>query len=275
MPSFIAVRRAFLSGADTIPHKILCQITGMSFWSNVFTDAGSVGRIYFILMLFGVRILYAVISRIFQDRVIFVSVAVVLVSLVGVLLGKNGWFLPWSFDLTCYVLIFYHIGYLLKRYQMLGWLGRHSYVLLPMTVVWIFMIRQGGMELFYRDYQPYLLVVAGAVSGNIILYFFCKTVFSWKFMKYPEKICSLIGKNTLWILGAHEFLQPLVEPLFGSVLGQGTIWMLLADIVIDVVIGYLVGVAYHSEWFNLGRNKLQGKKPVGKTTDCGKPQKPI
>ncbi len=38
-----------------------------------------------------------------------------IITYIGVLLGKNGYWLPWSLDIALYSLIFFHIGYLLKK----------------------------------------------------------------------------------------------------------------------------------------------------------------
>ena len=225
-------------GRDAAFRQFLCQLAGMSFWANIFTDVGSVGAIYFVLILFGAKVLYALLQKICRGKVFVTTIMVLLLSLAGVWLGKHGWWLPWSFDLALYVLVFYHIGYLLKKYEIFSRMKKHLYVLIPLILLWGYQISSGSMEIFFRDYEPYLLVVLGAAAGNVALYWFSYVLHKCRYIAVP--LC-FAGRQTFWILMAHTFMQMYVIGRMQDIPAVHTLWFGAASIVFDLVSGCLLG----------------------------------
>lgn len=124
---------------------------GMSYSKELFKNIPSVGPVYFILMLFLIRIIYDAVHRGVANEFIR-GIIICALSIVGVLLGKLGFWLPWSLDIAIYSLIFYYIGMCLKKYHLLEWFTENGSSYFALIMIWIYMICNGSMEIAVRDY---------------------------------------------------------------------------------------------------------------------------
>lgn len=222
-------------------------VYGMSDTNKLFVDRASVGQVYFLLLLFLVRFIYLFIYKYVKKDWLKTTV-VILISLWGLQLGEQGYWLPWSLDCALYALIFYHIGYLLKRHEAVSFLCEKKYILGILMIVWIVMIYAGGMELYPRQYGNYVLTIAGAVSGSIFLYLFCRFISN----HLPAVLIRTmvdVGKNTLSILLVHTifggYIAIFVVTIF-RMIGQGECLSLIYIIVIllQIICGILWGRIY-------------------------------
>ena len=94
---------------SNIKALLIKYLLGISFPKKIFSGVPSVGPVYFILMLFVVRFIYLLVDHYIESEYHKIII-IIMLSIGGMLLGKKGFWLPWSIDLACYVLIFYQIG---------------------------------------------------------------------------------------------------------------------------------------------------------------------
>ena len=221
--------------------RITCYLFGMSGSKNIFTGVLPVGPVYFILMLFVVRMLYAVLDRWIINPV-QLTVTVLCISILGFTLGKEGWWLPWSIDIACYAVAFYHIGALLRQYEILKLARKWSVLYFMFTPVWAFMIYYGSMDMTVRNYGDYGVAILGAVSGIVTVYMLSAYISSH--LPLIAKTFSVIGKNTMYILVVHGlfgvFINSLVVLRFHQDYSAFLICSLFLQTAVGVVIGELI-----------------------------------
>lgn len=211
-PYALAVVIALLLSYDEwdaifLKKKILQYLMGISFTKKAFTNFDSVGPIYFILLLFAVRLLYLAIDHLIQsERVKWI--AVVLLSLVGVKLGAKGYWLPWSLDVACYALIFYKIGLWFRENGGLSAIKSIPAIYFILSTIWAYMIYSGSMEIAIRNYGQYGLVIIGSICGTLLIYMLSSYI--WNNCKYTGRLLALAGRASLYILVIHTVLGGVI-----------------------------------------------------------------
>lgn len=178
-------------------------IIGMSFSRRYFTDVASVGPIYFILLLFVVRVVYLCLDQLFKnDR--NRALAVLGISFLGMKLGQEDCWLPWSIDIACYAMVFYQLGIYAKKYEILELVRDNHMIYFILTPIWAYMIYLGGMELAIRNYGQYGLVVIGALSGTLVVYKL--SVYISQKHSVLAEILGKIGQYSIIVLIIHTML---------------------------------------------------------------------
>lgn len=181
----------------------------MSFSRKIFTEFASVGPVYFILLLFGVRLIYLLLDRFVKNESAKL-VVVIAISLFGVKIGEAGLWLPWSADVACYALIFYQLGIYFRRYDLLNWITKHQISYFPLACIWAYMIYAGSMEIAIRNYGQYGLTIIGATAGILLVY---------KMAKYLENTLPVIARG-LGYLGKHSLYIIIIHTLCGGMVNQ-------------------------------------------------------
>lgn len=226
-------------------NEIKTLVLGMSFSKKLFTDISSVGPCYFLLLLFAVRVLYLIIARIFKDNDIYTTAAVTVLSFAGLLLGKGGLWLPWSFDVALYSLIFYHIGYLIKKHGILDYISQRPYYYFIIACVWAYSVYSGGLELATRSYGSYGIAVIGAVCGTVIVYMLSRYICT-HFSKAVTKVLCAIGENTLYILIIHTLFTDSINNAVEKFLELTPSYIyhitvaVFVNLALGVALGYLI-----------------------------------
>ena len=182
-------------------------LLGMSYARKLFPNAESVGPVFFILMLFVTRAIYSLLAAVTANRK-QLTVAVVLVSVLGVIMGKREWWLPWSIDIACYSLIFYHLGRLCREKNVLEQISKRNYVYFLLSPVWAYMIYAGSMEIIARNYGNYGLVLLGAMSGTLLVYQLSSYISDH--ISVFAKVLSYLGEASIYILIIHVLLEPRI-----------------------------------------------------------------
>lgn len=193
-----------------IKTKILQYLIGMSFSKKVFTGFDSVGPIYFILLLFTVRLLYMAIDLLISKESTKWAIVLV-ISLAGVLCGIKGYWLPWSMDVACYALVFYKIGLFLRENDLLSVLRDIPALYFILAPIWAYMIYSGSMELAIRNYGQYGLAIIGAVCGTLLVYMLSSYI--WNNTRFAGKVLAITGKASLYVLIAHTVLGGVVSSI--------------------------------------------------------------
>lgn len=225
-----------------ILNKLKSVVLGMSFSKNLFTDVKGVGPCYFLLLLFCVRVVYIIVAKIFKNNDTHTSCAIIVLSAVGLVLGQNGLWLPWSFDVALYSLIFYHAGYLLKKYGVIEYVCSRPYCYFIIACGWAYLVYKGGIELATRNYGSFGIAIICSICGCVILYMFSRYI-CMHFPKFITKILCAIGENTLYILVIHTLwgtqIENISEKYFG--LTPEYIYHLGISVAINVVLGVALG----------------------------------
>lgn len=214
---------------DTIKQIML----GMSFSKNVLTNVGLIGSMYFVLMLFIIRLLYQAINRIVPNDFSCILVCLC-ISWGGVALGKAGYWLPWSFDVACYAIIFYMIGHFFQKYGIMDKVQANHVIYFLLCPVWVYMIYAGSMEIAIRNYGSYGLVIIGSVCGVLMVYKFCGYIN--REMPVLAGVLGRIGRSTMYILIVHK--------LFGATIGNVMVCFVSPDGFAYLVICTVLQIAF-------------------------------
>lgn len=217
-------------------------IGGFSFSNKLFVGVMSVGPIYFILLLFVVKVLYLLIDVFFRNT-INKNIIFLVISLMGYYIGRRGIWLPWSFDIAMYVVIFYHLGYCFRKCGVTEYILERYYCVFPLLCIWVFMIYCGGNEIDVRKYGAYGLTVIGAVSGTFLLQMLSRYLTGFKFV---SQVLSQVGEATLYILIVHVTLREYFIRILYNVLSNDTVMWIITLIVLQVLVGVLIfkGIKY-------------------------------
>lgn len=213
-------------------------LLGISFTKEIFTGFASVGPVYFILMLFLVRILYLLVEK-FCPNEYWKHGLCIAVSIAGVWLGWKGYWLPWSFDCAMYSIIFYHFGYCFRKYGMLEYFRDNLITYFALSVVWAYMIYTGSMELAVRNYGSYGMTILGAVSATVLLYMFSCYINN-TFSVWIANLIGLAGKSTLYILIIHTLFNGKISNLAGLRFEVGSIYYMGIVIILHILSGVLL-----------------------------------
>ena len=208
-------------------------IGGVSYTSKIFKSFQHIGPIYFALLLTITKILFRIIDEIKGEKC--KSFVVIALSLLGLYLGKKGLWLLWSFDVAMYALIFFYIGYIFKKYDVLNKISNFPYLYFIFSFIWIYMIYNFGMEIAVRIYEPYGFIIIGAVSAFLTLYGIVKI---FNFSNCFKKVCTIVGSGTMYILVIHSIMiLPLFKIITKFTKNNNEVGNMIITIIIQVVIG--------------------------------------
>ncbi|MCM1466582.1 MAG: acyltransferase family protein [Alistipes sp.] len=202
--------------------------------------SSSIGAAYFVLLLFLVSLLYLCIEKyINQDWK--KHVVVLLFSLSGYFIGKLGFALPWNADIAAYSILFYHIGHCFKKCNIMSYVCNRYYWYFLLSVIWAYMIYQGGMEIPVRRYGNYSWSLLGVVCGSLLLYMFSGSIL--KTNGKIVRILEIIGKSYIYILIVHTLFNYHVYKLCSRLWEAGTFPHLVVIVIIQVFVGMVIALS--------------------------------
>lgn len=226
--------------------EVKTLLLGMSFSKNILTDIRSIGPYYFVLLLFVIKIIYICVSKLSKKTdeknqwLIKTSLLCLGISVVGYTLGNKGYWLPWSIDVALYCIIFFHIGRVFREYDLISKLMERKYLYFVLTPIWVYMIYSGSMEIAIRKYNPFGLVIIGAICGILTIYIFADSI-SKRIGKIGNKITELIGSSTIYILIIHTiFNGDIVKYIDNLGFDKKNIYNLIISILIQIVAGVII-----------------------------------
>lgn len=211
---------------------------GMSFSKKIMPNTPSVGLVYFILVLFGVSLVYMCIDKYIKDEG-RQWCAVLLISVIGTIIGKRGYWLPWSFDIACYAVVFFKLGLYCKEHHILEKIQNNFSWYFILSPFWVYMIYAGSMELAVREYGQYGLVVIGAVAGIFIIYLF--SGYLTHALHPLACLLALTGKSAIvmWIL--HILLGEKINRVLSQrIIYEENIAFLVVSVIIQMALAILV-----------------------------------
>lgn len=224
-----------------IKEKATQYFWGISFSKRLLANVPSVGPVYFILLLFMVRLVYITIDKYIKNEKAKWC-TVICVSFVGMYLGRKGYWLPWSFDIACYSIVYYKLGLLFKEKGWLTKIKENHLTYFVLSPIWVYMIYKGGMEIAIRKYGEYGLVIIGSITGVLIVYKL--SIFIADNVPLISEFLELAGKNSLIILIVHTLLSGKIALLMSSVLNPHNIAFMISSISIQLVLAVLVDLLH-------------------------------
>lgn len=220
--------------------KLTTIISGVSFTKKLLIGCTPVGPMYFILLLFLVRLIYLLIERYICSD-LAKNTVIVCLSLIGVVLGEQGYWLPWCLDSALYMLVFYHVGYYFQKYSIMDFFSKRPWFYFLLSCFWVYGIYSGGMEIAVRIYGQYSITILGAISASVLLYMLCQYLHR-VLVRYFSELMALVGRSTLYILIIHSLWNGRIGGFVANYFGFGYIFHLIITILIQLLLGSLVGL---------------------------------
>lgn len=208
---YILAYIAFYVAMWLVPELIRTDASGIF---DVFTQRQYFnGPIWFLICLFWTNIYFYLIHQ-YVNSSVGKLICVLLVSCVGLVLGKNVIFLPCMMDVAMSALPFFYFGYLLKKTNLLIPNRFDQYNLLFAILLWIIVICMerffdiGYLSFHYNRYRGiYLLDLISAVCAVLSILYLCKSI------KYLPLV-SFCGRYSIILLCTHHmYYRPLIVVL--------------------------------------------------------------
>jgi fucose 4-O-acetylase-like acetyltransferase len=175
--------------------------------------AGSIGVLWFLTTLFGVRMLFWIVTRCCRENEWAKSLFVLLVVMAGIYVAQEGRLslgnLPWSLDLVLVAVGVYYVGYQLKKGNVILELLRDKLCMVLCLCIWCLgLVRGIYLEFAWRSYPGELTCMVIAVAGSILC---CKVSCYLEKVKVAKDVLSWLGRGTLVILCIHHLERELVS----------------------------------------------------------------
>lgn len=244
----------FINNSDISFYENLIKvITGISFTKNFLINIDSIGPIYYLLMLSLVKIVYMIIDKFSKEK--FMPIVIIIMSCIGLYMGKFGYWLPWSLDVSLYCLIFYYIGHIMKKYDILKYLVDRKYYYFIFSCFWIYMIYLGGMEIAVRKYEPYGMVIIGTISAFLTIFIIIKLLVNEQHIL--SRIAAYIGQSTIYILIIHTLYNKKIISAINDFCGLDprNIFNILVSMFVQLLLGSLIYLIYNFLMMQIKRFK--------------------
>ena len=163
------------------------------------------GMMWFLVVLFGVRILYEFLAM--KCKGMKLTILCIIVSFFGMIIGQIQ-FLPLSFDLIMATLIFFHIGQILKFYD---FYKAKVMVYFIATITWTAglavcgLVLHNHLELATRSYPLYLLSYLTAIAGCMFTFLIGAWMERIEMLHRIFSIFCFFGKNSMILYTIHAF----------------------------------------------------------------------
>lgn len=229
---------------DGIWIEIQQLVLGLSGSRNLLGNVASLDLACLILLLLATKILYLFLDR-YVPQEGWKALVVLGCSLLGVWLGKWGYWLPWSLDCALYALAFYYLGHCFRKYGIMAYILERNWLYFVLSAVWAYMIYAGSVELTVRKYGKYSLGILGAVCGAVLVYVACSYLNEiWG--RHLKWIICQVGKNILYIM----IVQTMLSDKLGAVIParfspDGLAYaglFVLVQVILGTALGMVMGV---------------------------------
>lgn len=217
-------------------------LLGISFSQAIFDNTLSVGPVYSILMIFVIQLIYIFIDHIIKNET-YKVLAIVCISIFGMMLGRNGFWMPWSIDISCYALVFYLIGIYIKKYDLLSKVKDYHISYFILTPIWVYMIYAGSMEVAVRKYGQYGLVIIGSLAGVLLIYKLAAYIADT--FSVLRKILELTGRSYIAVIIVHTLVGRKIYNLVSYGFDSEGILYLVCSVLLQIILsGAIVEVLY-------------------------------
>ncbi len=201
----------FLLFKETISLWTILQqiILSYSNKKTFFTNVDKIGVLWFIPFLAVCKVLYFIINKISKGNDILSCIICLICTIAGLFLTKVNIFLPWSFDIALACMIFYYIGYIFMKYNILEEILNNRKYIIGIIVLYCICLQFGYTELAERLYSGELICYITAICGTLIVFKISKII--EKMPKFIPDTLQWFGKNSMYVLCIH-FLEGKLMP---------------------------------------------------------------
>lgn len=166
-------------------------------WTNI----EPVGVLWFIPCLFLAIILFYCLINLVHDNMTILFTICIALSLIGYFISIY-LFLPWSFDISLFSMIFMFAGYYFKHTNFIEHIPKMHYVLL--IIIWFVGLNSYPITMNERNYHTYFIPVITAISATIIIFKFLRLLDSIPLVQIP---LSYLGKYSIIIMIFHTYIK--------------------------------------------------------------------
>lgn len=206
------------SFGEAIKLFFLRSFLGLSYESKISltTELGysglalNTGVLWFIPFFISVGIMFWAINKFLSSNASRL-LAVIIVTVIGIILGKNGYWLVLSLDVACASLIFMYMGYMMRKAEVIERFQKTWKYCIVLFAFWILAMQYSNLELAVRTYTDTFVSYTGAVAGSVVLLILCQ-----KTALKKAKILQWFGKNSMLVLCAHNIEWNLIKYDFVS-----------------------------------------------------------
>lgn len=204
---FVSLISSLLYGREFSIINVLKQIIlAYSNYKTFFADTLTVGVLWFIPFLAIMKMLFYLVRKISNNDYV-IGIMSFMFTLAGIILARNSIFLPWSFDIALSSMIFFYVGYVLKKYNYLEKILDNNIVVILLFIIWFIALSYHNIELAVRSYS--VTAYIAAIVGTIVVFKMSKIVH--KFFQYLSEILMWYGKNSLYIICGHYIELKLIQ----------------------------------------------------------------
>lgn len=161
------------------------------------------GPLWFLTSLFCAIVLYKVIDVMLKKDFVK-NLVVFLIAFLGYVISLFD--IPkliWNVDTAMVAVLFLHVGFLLKKYDLINKI-KPSLTYICGCVIGMIAIYYNPIRIVNFDsceYGEFFLMILGALSVSIMIMFFCVQISE----KFKFKFLSFLGKHTVFIMGFDYF----------------------------------------------------------------------
>ena len=199
----------YLGISKTIVESLKMITIGYSKEYNIDYDCYHTGVLWFIYLIIVIKLLFLINKKISKENEYVLAMLVLIETFAGVLIGMYGYFLPWSIDVGLACILFYYIGYILKKYLIFEKICKDKMFLLILVIAWIYGIFNNSIEIAIRNYSGGLFSYLSAIAGSIVI--LKVSLFIESKFKFLTSILSWCGRNSLFILFGHHIEWELID----------------------------------------------------------------
>jgi len=176
---------------------------------SFFTKVKTVDVLWFLPFLAMCKILYYLINKFSKGDETLISIISLFCTILGIYLDEKKIYLPWSFDVSLTCMIFFHLGYVLKKYNLLEKILKNYKMIISIILIYFIGLKLGYIELATRSYPNGLISFVTAIAGTIICLKISNLIEN--FTTYLSNILQWFGKNSMIILGVH-YIERMIIP---------------------------------------------------------------
>lgn len=227
---------------EYIKNTLIQYLIGMSFSKDILTCFPSVGPVYFILLLFVVRTIYLFIDK-YIEREVTKWIVIICISVGGMIISQNGYWLPWSFDVACYSLVFYKLGNTFKEKDWVQLVKYNHISYFLITPIWAYMIYSGGMEIAIREYGKYGLTIIGSIMGVLVILKLSEYINQKKLL--ASFFLKRAGQASMIVLIIHTLVRNEINNWISFRFDSTGMIFMIISIIIQVALAIIIQAGFN------------------------------
>ena len=234
-------------------------IFSYSFWGkiNFSPNAIRLSALWFFPLLAFIRLIFILLKKISKDNPIQLIFLCAITSFLGYLLGLKEYWLPFSFDVAMFGIIFYYIGYILKKENLLEKILSDYKVLILILIIWILGIKYNCVDIAFRKYSNGAFSILTAVCGTITILKISQLI--EKYLKVVGDVLAWYGKNSMNVLMLHFAEMSIIRYSFIATTRTILKIKLIASKILLITIGTSI-INCIQEMMNILKNKKKLKE---------------